>query len=435
MRPMLPLNVQGWAVLGLLLAACSGDAGPDSALTAGGGPSAGSSGTGAAGAGGTGSTGSSGANSRAGANPSGGETTNLAGNGGTAGSSGAGANPAGASGIGTSGSASGGAGSGAGNGGSAGLPNTGCPANPPAGLPDGPLVRAATNPTVRNGPEAYDSDKAGPRVIWKQAAADYRMLYEAVSAGLTSVAYATSTDGLTWAKKGPVMSPSVAWEGNEVSPQSLLIEQGVYKLWYHGGGNTQPNRKIGYATSADGLTWMKHGEPVLAVGAPGAFDDDETAEPRVLALPGGGYRMYYTGANQAAKKSLGVATSSDGVSWTKRAGNPILDTNRWGNFWGGAFFHEGGVWHLWHAFDSGSGNIAYMWSKDGLAWTDGTKNPVLLPAAIANGPDTQFVGDSVSGYRDGAEYRIFYTGFATNLFGTLGRFEGICMAHVAATCP
>jgi hypothetical protein len=28
-----------------------------------------------------------------------------------------------------------------------------------------------------------------------------------------------------------------------------------------------------------------------------------------------------------------------------------------------------------------------------------------------------------------------YTGYAENLFGTSGRFEGICMASVAATCP
>jgi hypothetical protein len=28
-----------------------------------------------------------------------------------------------------------------------------------------------------------------------------------------------------------------------------------------------------------------------------------------------------------------------------------------------------------------------------------------------------------------------FTGFASNLSGTSGRFEGICMATVMATCP
>lgn len=36
---------------------------------------------------------------------------------------------------------------------------------------------------------------------------------------------------------------------------------------------------------------------------------------------------------------------------------------------------------------------------------------------------------------DQARYRTFYSGYAENLFGSLGRFEGICMASITATCP
>ncbi len=77
----------------------------------------------------------------------------------------------------------------------------------------------------------------------------------------------------------------------------------------------------------------------------------------------------------------------------------------------------------------------YKWSQDGLTWTDGPNNPVLQTSNTANGPDTVFLGDSVSGFRDGDVYRIMYTGYASNLFGTEGRFEGICSASVAAVCP
>ena len=42
--------------------------------------------------------------------------------------------------------------------------------------------------------------------------------------------------------------------------------------------------------------------------------------------------------------------------------------------------------------------------------------------------DHGLVGDSVSGYRDEDTYRIMYTGYNANLFGKLGRFEGICLA-------
>ncbi len=305
-------------------------------------------------------------------------------------------------------------------------------------LPSGRLMRSPDNPALRNGPESYDSGKTGPRVVHREPGGQYRLWYEAVasSAGtLTTVGYATSDDGIVWTKQGPVMEPSESWEGNEVSPQSLLVEDGVYKLWYHGGGATEPQRNIGYATSLDGLTWTRQRAPVLRVGAPGSFDEDEAAEPRVLVV-GGEYWMFYTGATSDRVKSLGLATSPDGTTWRKDPRSPILDTRRWGNYWGGAFFLENGVFHLWHGVEGGAGALHYKWSLDGTTWTDGDKNPVLEPGSTPNGPDTALVGDSVSGFRDGDEYRIYYTGFASNLFGSEGRFEGICMASVAApSCP
>jgi predicted GH43/DUF377 family glycosyl hydrolase len=332
-------------------------------------------------------------------------------------------------------------------GGAGGAAGASCPANPPGGLPAGPLTRYSGNPLLRNGPEAVDFQKTGPRVVLKEGPTTYRLWYEAVgSTGITSVGYATSTDGMTWTKQGAVMSPggATSWERDELSPNSILFEGGVYKLWYHGGGyfmggsgTRYGNGRIGYATSPDGITWTKYAtNPVLDIGSAGGFDDEQVAEPRVVKVAGG-YRMYYTGRNAAAKRqSLGLATSTDGIAWTKDSRNPILDSTRWGDFWGGAFFYESGVWLLWHADDSGgSSRINFKWSRDGIAWTDGTQNPVLVPSGVANAPDGSLVGDSVSGYRDGNTYRIMFTGFASNLFGTSGRFEGICMASVAATCP
>ncbi len=310
-----------------------------------------------------------------------------------------------------------------------------------ATLPSGALTRNPQNPLLRNGPEPYDDGKTGPRVVLKVGPADYRIWYEAVSSsGITAVGYATSTDGISWTKRGIVMSPSLPWERSEVSPNSILVENGVYRLWYHGGGYPMGNQRlgnarVGYATSSDGITWTKRGNPVLDIGASGSFDDDQAAEPRVMRV-GARYRMYYTGHNAAsARNALGMASSNDGLSWTKAPANPILDESRWGNNWGGAFFQEGTVWHLWRGFTTGTTyGLRYMSSSDGISWIDGPQNPVLTPSADPNAADYQFVGDSVSGYRDGADYRILYTGFNAS-FGTLGRFEGVCQASVASPCP
>jgi sucrose-6-phosphate hydrolase SacC (GH32 family) len=253
---------------------------------------------------------------------------------------------------------------------------------------------------------------------------------------LTTAALATSTDGIAWTKGGPVMQPSEPWEGNEISPNSVLFDGGTFRLYYHAGGNTQPHRNIGTATSSDGVTWVRVKTPVLTVGATGAFDDDEVAEPRVFKLAST-YRMYFTGHNaQTAQNSLGIAESSDGVTFTKRSQNPSISAAQWGNFWGGAFFFEGGRWLLWHGVQTGqSSALHFASSADGITWTGGPSNPVLSQNPVASAPDSGLVGDSVSGFRDSETIRIYYTGFNSNLFGNLGRFEGICTASLQAPAP
>ena len=101
-----------------------------------------------------------------------------------------------------------------------------------AQLPSGALARVVA-PMLRNGPETYDNAKTGPRVVLKFGPADYRMWYEAVADNLdTTVGYSTSTDGITWTKRGVVMSPSATWEGNEVSPNSIVFEGTTMRLYY-----------------------------------------------------------------------------------------------------------------------------------------------------------------------------------------------------------
>ena len=303
-------------------------------------------------------------------------------------------------------------------------------------LPSGALTRDPANPLLRNGPEAFDFWKTGPRAVLKAGPSNYRMWYEAVGEDLvTRVGYAVSADGVTWTKMGIVLSPTERWEANEISPNAVLFEGGVYKMWFHGGGSISNGRRygsarIGYATSADGVRWTKYRNPVVDVGPNGSFDDLQAAEPRVIKV-GTGYRMYYTGQNSSSgAKSLALATSADGLTWTKYSGNPILPPVRFGG-WGGAIIFNGGVWHLWHATRDDVSGLVYKSSADGIVWTDGPSNPVLTPSGNPDTADAQAVGDSVSGYLDGDTYRIMYSGFNANFRGT-GRLEAICLATIAA---
>jgi predicted GH43/DUF377 family glycosyl hydrolase len=298
-------------------------------------------------------------------------------------------------------------------------------------LPSGTLVRHLGNPIVPMGiTGSIDDDKTGPRVVLRFGPTDYRMWYEAVPGpNLSKVGYATSIDGKVWIKQGSLASldPSTDWEGGpngEVSPNSILVENGVFKLWYHSFG-IDGKRRIGYATSTNGLTWTKNPNPVLNVGPPGSLEDQYVVEPRVFKL-GSQYRMYYT-ANEVGNSGIGTArwfyaTSNDGINWTRR-----------GRLWdkltdnGFGIVFDGVRWHAWYGI--GFESLNYATSEDGLTWVDSPSNPVLTVNASAPAPDSGGVGDSVSAYRDGNDYRVMYTGGRYNSFG---RNESICLATIPA---
>lgn len=296
----------------------------------------------------------------------------------------------------------------------------------------GALTRRLGKPLLPMGPRgSIDDDKTGPRVVLTLGPTDYRMWYEAVPApNRSKVGYAVSEDGIIWTKKGSLatLDPSEAWEGGpngEVSPNSILVEGGVYKLWYHSFG-TDGKRRIGYATSADGLIWTKNPKPVLDVGPPGSLEDQFVVEPRVFKV-GSQYRMYY-GANARGETDMGkarwfYATSADGINWTRKGQvwNKQADS-------GYGIVFDGSEWHAWYGV--GFKAINYASSKDGITWTDGPHNPVLLPDRNPAAFDSGGLGDSVSAYQNGNEFRIMYTGGRFNYFG---RNESIMLATVPIT--
>jgi predicted GH43/DUF377 family glycosyl hydrolase len=310
-------------------------------------------------------------------------------------------------------------------------------------IPDGPLVRYAGNPLLTKGPAgSYDQLKLGPRAILREAPNVWKMWYEAAPGGNQSTtAYATSTDGLTWTKYAgnPVMSPSVAWEGaggmnHEDSPTAVLKEGGLYKLWYHAIAGT--TRQIGYAESVDGLSWTKYaGNPVLTPGPAGAWDADTVCEPRVVH-PGNLYFMFYT--HCAGSHGIGLATSPDGKTWTKYAGNPVLTVGPGGAWdslqvsWGEVYY-DGQRFFMWYPGKSSSVtgfSLGVATSPDGKTWTRSPNNPVMTPPAVAlNKGDDLGVESSPSVLRLGDAMRVYYGGFRS----CCPEDTTVCLSTTAAT--
>lgn len=126
-----------------------------------------------------------------------------------------------------------------------------------------------------------------------------------------------------WQKyqNNPVLIPNEAWESafGVIGPRVLKINN-AYKMWYTGLGT---HRQIGLATSTDGIHWTKStSNPVLSNGQPGDFDADHVDYATVL-FHDNQFWMWYVGY-KAGVRQIGLATSPDGEKWTKHPGNPVL---------------------------------------------------------------------------------------------------------------
>jgi len=196
-----------------------------------------------------------------------------------------------------------------------------------------------------------------------------------------SLGMATSFDGTTWTKSGsnPVLGVGDPGEWDELfrGIVACMKDGGTYKIWYS-GGSAGP-WQIGYATSSDGITWNLHGgNPVLPVGAAGSWDEQEVSYPAVIK-DGGTYKMWYMGCDAGyGTCSIGYATSTDGVTWAKHGGNPVLTstTGEWddGDLWGVAVIKSGDTYEMWYRSND---QIGLATSSDGIAWTKYAGNPVL----------------------------------------------------------
>jgi predicted GH43/DUF377 family glycosyl hydrolase len=203
--------------------------------------------------------------------------------------------------------------------------------------------------------------------------------YEAESWGRNPVLYPTILDG-----SGVPFDPG-SWDGFGTRYPFILHDGATFKMWYTGFSKDGIG-SLGYATSTDGVSWNRYANnPVLEPGAPGEWDDGGIEDATIIK-EGQTYKMWYSAFRSNGPGQVGYATSSDGVNWTKDAGNPILGpgAETWNNNMvihpQVLFFNN--QYHLWALTggDDGSGfapHFAYASSSDGTSWGWSTTNPVF----------------------------------------------------------
>lgn len=190
--------------------------------------------------------------------------------------------------------------------------------------PDGiNWIRDPPNPVMMPGPHPYDSKHIFASCVLRDDQG-YRMWYTGTNLdNVWTICLATSADGLIWAKSPshPVMQPGPDWcDGTGVGDPCVIFDEGAYKMWYT-CYNRSVSYTIGYATSPDGINWEKHpNNPVLRPAQEGP--DSGTVRSPCVIKNGDLYEMWYRGIS--TDWTVCYATSSDGISWTRYHGNPVL---------------------------------------------------------------------------------------------------------------
>ncbi|AXI03766.1 glycoside hydrolase family 130 protein [Aquirhabdus parva] len=198
---------------------------------------------------------------------------------------------------------------------------------------------------------------------------------------------------------------------------TVTINGTIWAYYIKGDGNGKMG--VGLAKSTDGVTFADQGV-VLQAGAAGAWDD------RMASFPGiwydnGTFYLVYEGAGQSTSSpgDIGLATSSDGVHFTKNS-TPILYHNQTGweaaNIGTPSLYKEGATWYLhYHGFDGVTCQIGVATGTSLTALTKFSANPIIKSV-----PNTWQAG--TAGHRgivkNNGKYYMAYEGSGVQPYGT-----------------
>lgn len=152
-------------------------------------------------------------------------------------------------------------------------------------------------------------------------------------------------------------------------------------MYYSGWADQYGEWYIGLATSTDGINWSKKPNPVLYPGSDWEYQIASSYVIKINDL----YYLYYTSRNMPFYK-IGLAISNDGINFTKYSNNPIL-TNEMA--WEGSgvlyptIFRENNIFKMIYMNAQGTG-FGLAHSVDGINWTKDPQNPFFRKDQTAN---------------------------------------------------
>lgn len=238
----------------------------------------------------------------------------------------------------------------------------------------------------------------------------------------TGIFYAESFDGIIWSRRaGLVVSPNI--------PGHLIKVGSTYYLYAQVPGG---NGNVGLYTATDGITFSLVNANVFSASGSG-WDTGSLWDFTPIAVITGTWNAIYVATGAGAKPSMGLATSPDGVTWTRYVSNPVL-VGRWIT---SAFALVGSTWYFWLGGNSpgqlGSGNVNWdpneivrystpdfkTWTPAGHSLRRGsiyegvnTGNGQIFPSAILNVGNTTYLYNTPA-CADGAQPNVYQVSVAT----------------------
>ncbi|EME29248.1 uncharacterized protein Gasu_32600 [Galdieria sulphuraria] len=116
-------------------------------------------------------------------------------------------------------------------------------------------------------------------------------------------------------------------------PRVVTLDESHYMMYYHGLDPTRGMFVVGMAVSPDGFSrWRKLG-PLRGLGwendnfsRPGAFDERGWGTRHVIRNPSdpSKWLMFFEAVSRKGIHSIGIATSQDGLTWSRLVDYPIL---------------------------------------------------------------------------------------------------------------
>ena len=239
----------------------------------------------------------------------------------------------------------------------------------------------------------------------------YKMWFNSLYYSASSnIWYAISNDGINWqlGSSNPVLVQGNinSWDSRRAGPGVVYKDNNEYKMYYLGFADPNDYWHIGLATSPDGINWIKHPTPVVYADA-----SEYQIGPEEIIKVNNDYFLYYS-VRQYPYYEIRLATSQDGINFTKSNSNPVLVPDK---IWEGtgiyspSIIYENSQYKMVYANVNTSGTgLGMAYSNDGVHWTKDSDNPFFSIEDVHNNWCNRITYPYWRKFNN--QYRIYYTG-------------------------